>query len=318
MLRRRAFLGGLLAALPGCAAAGGDIRIAEPFALPALPGNAVLRPLGGVEIDRQRLGFGGLSGLHLSPDLTLSAVSDVGHFAEFSLTLDAALRPMALALRRHGRLRDGGGRFLPRGYSGDAEALARLPDGDWLVGFERWHRIRRYRDLDGPGLYIEAPPGLARAPVNAGLESLTVLADGRWLAIAEEMPLPDAADATAAWLGGPGGWMALGYRTAAGLVPVDAAALPDGGALVLERAFSLFGGFSGRLVRLPAAAIAAATPGAVLEAEEILRIASPLPVDNYEAMAVVRHSGRVLVALASDDNENRLQRSLVLLFELLR
>ena len=34
--------------------------------------------------------------------------------------------------------------------------------------------------------------------------------------------------------------------------------LPDGGALVLERSFSLFSGFGGRLTRLSAAALRAA------------------------------------------------------------
>jgi len=54
----------------------------------------------------------------------------------------------------------------------------------------------------------------------------------------------------------------------------------------------------------------------VLEGEEILRIAAPLPVDNFEGVSVLRYQGRLLVALVSDDNENRLQRSLLLLFEL--
>ncbi|HEV7264845.1 MAG TPA: esterase-like activity of phytase family protein [Falsiroseomonas sp.] len=317
MIRRRNILAGLLAAVPGCAAARQGARLAEPFSLPALPGNMVLRPLGGLEIDRHALGFGGLSGLHLAPDLTLSAVSDIGHFVEFDLTLDAMLRPMTLTLRRAGRLRDGGGRFLPRGYAGDAEALAKLPDGGWLVTFERWHRIRRYDDLNGPGLYVAAPPGLERAPVNAGLESLAVLADGRWFGIAEDLALLDAAGVTAAWMRGPGGWTALGYRPLPGMGPVDAAPLPEGGALVLERGFSLFGGFSGRLVRLPPAALAAPAAGAVLEGQELLRLASPLPVDNYEGVAMTVHAGHRLVALVSDDNENRLQRSLVLLFELI-
>jgi hypothetical protein len=99
--------------------------------------------------------------------------------------------------------------------------------------------------------------------------------------------------------------------------PVDAAPLPGGGALVLERGFSLFGGFSARLTRISAAALAEVRPGSVLEGEEILRFASPLPVDNYEGVAVVRHQGRLLVGVISDDNENRLQRTLLLLFEML-
>jgi hypothetical protein len=40
-----------------------------------------------------------------------------------------------------------------------------------------------------------------------------------------------------------------------------------------------------------------------------------MPVDNYEGVAVLRHQGRLLVGVISDDNENRLQRTLLLLFE---
>jgi hypothetical protein len=314
---RRGLLSALLAALPACAGAqpgGPGSSIATPFALPDLPDNRVLRPLGGLDIARTRLGFGGLSGLHVAPDLTVSVISDLARSAELELALDEAMRPQGLALRRVGWLRDGAGRALPRGYAGDAESLARLPDGTWLVGFERWHRIRRHRDLDAPGTYVEAPPGLENAPANAGLESLAVLSDGRWLAVAEDLALPEAPGLTAAWLGGPGAWIPLAYRPGPGLHPVDAAPLPDGGALVLERGFSLLGGFSGRLVRLPAAALAGAAPGAVLEGEEVLRIADPLPSDNFEGVSVFRHGGRLLVAIVSDDNENRLQRSLLLLF----
>lgn len=314
---RRALLATLLAALPGCAAAQREGLFSWPFALPDLPGNTVLRPLGGLEIARHELGFGGLSGLHIAPDLTVTVISDLGRFAEMSLTLDAALRPLRLALRRTGRLADGAGRPLPRGHASDAEALARLPDGSWLIGYERWHRIRRHVTLDGPGSYVEAPPGLERAAANAGLESIAVLADGRWLAIAEELALPEAPGLTAGWIGGPGAWVPIGWRPASGMQPVDAAPLPGGGALVLERGFSLFGGFSARLTRVGATALAQARAGSVLEGEEILRFASPLPVDNYEGVAVVRHQGRLLVGIVSDDNENRLQRTLLLLFEML-
>jgi hypothetical protein len=303
------------ATLPACAAAQPRL-VAWPFPLPELPENRQVRPLGGLEIDRGALGFGGLSALHVAPDLTVTAVSDLARFAEFSLSLDAALRPMGMTLKRAGWLRDGAGRPLARGYTGDAESLARLPDGQWLVGFERWHRIRRYRDLDGPGAYVEAPPGLDQAPANGGLESLAVLADGRWLGLAEELAPPDAPALRVAWLGRPGAWTRLAYRPAEGTVPVDVAALPEGGALVLERGFSLFAGFSGRLVRLPAAALAGATRATVLQGEELLWLSPPLPVDNYEGVAAFRHQGRLLVALVSDDNQNRLQRSLLLLFEL--
>ena len=313
---RRTLLGALLATLPASAEAQQGALFAWPFSLPDLPGNTALRPLGGMEIDRGALGFGGLSGLHIAPALSLTLVSDLGRYAEMSLVLDAQSRPFRLSLRRAGALQDGSGRPLSRGRAGDAEALAHLPDGSWLVAYERWHRIRRHARIDGPAIHVEAPPGLDQAQANGGLESLAVLADGRWLAITEELAIPDAPGAVAGWLGGPGAWVPFGWRPAPGMAPVDAAPLPDGGALVLERGFSLFGGFSARLTRIDAATLARTRPGSVLEGEEILRFAAPLPVENYEAVSVVRHRGRLLVGIVSDDNESWLQRTLLLLFEL--
>ena len=315
-LDRRTLLGALLATLPACAQAQQGGLLSWPFALPDLPPGSPLRPLGGMEIARHELGFGGLSGLHIAPDLSLTLVSDLGRFAEMSLVLDAQSRPFRLALKRAGALQDGSGRPLSRGRAGDAEALARLPDGSWLVAYERWHRIRRHARIDGPAIHVEAPPGLDQAPANGGLESLAVLADGRWFAITEDLAFPDAPGVVAGWLGGPGAWVPIGWRSAPGMAPVDAAPLPDGGALVLERGFSLFGGFSARLTRIGAAALAQGRPGGVLEGEEILRFSAPLPVENYEAVSVVRHQGRLLVGIVSDDNESWLQRTLLLLFEL--
>lgn len=313
-LARRALLGALVQA-PALALAGPD-ELGTAFDLPELPHNLALRPLGGLEIHRARLGFGGLSGLHVGDDLAFTAISDRGWFLEAELRLDGALRPAGLLKRRTGRLGDGAGRPLRGGHAADAEALARLPDGQWLVAFERWHRIRRYADLAGPGVYVEAPPGIEAAPANAGLEALAVLADGRWLAIAEGLRSAEAPGMAAAWLGGPGRWMNLAWRNGFGTEAVDAAPLPDGGALVLERSFALLGGFGGRLARVPAGRLAAAGPGSVLAGEELLRIIPPLPVDNYEAAATFAWQGRRLCALLSDDNESRLQRTLLLLFEM--
>ncbi len=319
MLRRRLFLVAALAGLPGCMRAAEPGPLARPIGLPALPPTAPLRLLGGLRVDTGQLGFGGLSGLHLAPDLTLTVISDLSRHAAMRLALDSDLRPTGLTLLRHGPLRDGAGHPLPRGHAGDAEALARLPDGTWLVAFERWHRIRAYGDLDGPGRYVEAPPGIERAPANGGLESLAVLADGRWIAMAEELPPGLDSSVTTGWIrGAAGGWRPFGYRPAPDHVPVDLAALPDGGVLVLERSFSLFRGFSGRLARLSAAQIADPRPGMAVQAATLLPLTAPLPTDNYEGLAVLDHDGRLLVAMISDDNENRLQETLLLLFELQR
>jgi hypothetical protein len=306
---RRAFL----AALGATSAASAKAQnAAQPFALPDLPGP--LRPLGGLVLAPDMLGGGGFSGVHLAPDLTLTLISDRGHWSEARLLLDG-LTPIGLQPLRHGPLRDEAGKPIPRGFAADAEALARRPDGTWLVAFERRHRIRAYRRLDGPGAYVAAPPGLEAAPPNGGLESLAVLQDGRLFAIAEIFTPPDRPELRHAWLGAPGRWTPLYWQPAPGFHPTDAAILPDGRALVLERRFSLLGGFSARLVMTAHDALRSAREGAVLRGETILLLNdAPLPSENWEAVAVTRLGDQTLVALISDDNESVLQRSLLLLF----
>ena len=328
-LGRRGFLrslGATTLVIAGACVAQGVPRSAEPavgqaaapLVLNGLPTPAgSLRLLGGLALDDAVIGFGGFSGLHLDAALRLTAISDIGRFFTARLVLHEDGVPAGLAGLRTGRLRDGSGAPLPRGFSGDAESLARLPDGTWLVGFERWHRIRAHARLDGPGTYVEAPPGIEQAPANGGLEALAVLADGRWLAIAEKHAPPETPDLRHAWIGGPGRWLPVAYRPGTDFDPSDAAPLPDGGALVLERRFSIFGGFRARLVRVPAAALAASRQGAVIEGDELLRLEPPWPADNWEGVTAVRlANGRTLVALITDDNQNVLQRSMLLLFTL--
>ncbi|RKK04573.1 esterase-like activity of phytase family protein [Pseudoroseomonas wenyumeiae] len=306
----------LLAALGGLgllAACGADAPPATPLPPLTLPADSPLVSLGGLLLNRKAMGFGGLSGLHIDPDLTLTAVSDLGRWLQARLVLDEAGQPQGLEALRSGRLSDGLPIPLPGKLSRDAESLARLPDGTWLVGFERWHRIRAYDRIDGWGEPVEMLPGLRQAPLNGGLESLTVLADGRWLAVAEDLRLGDGGRLRRVWVGRPGDWTVLSYRPTPGYVPTDAAALPDGGAVLTERSFSLLGGFQGQLKRVPAAALANPAPDAVLE-PEVLLDAATLPMENWEDVASFSWRGRQFLALMTDDNEFFLQKGLLLLF----
>lgn len=269
-----------------------------------------LRPLGGLELNRAAIGFGGFSGLHLDPSLNLTVISDTGRWFRAPLLMQGD-RPAGLGPIATGLLRDGGGEALRRGRTTDAEALARQADGTWLIGFERWHRIRTFSALEAPGAFFEAPPGLETAPANGGLESLAVLADGQILAIAEHQPDPTDPTLRRAWLGGTGAWRATSYRPLPGFVPTDAAGLPDGGALVLERRFALIeGGFTGRLVYLPPSALAVSP----LAGQALLNFPPDGPAENYEGVAVLRRGRDLWLALISDDNQNAFQRSLLLLY----
>jgi hypothetical protein len=305
MTSRRA----LLAALPGTACAQSPAGpLATPFDLP--PRSGPLRPLGGLELNRAAIGFGGFSGLHLDVALNLTVISDTGRWFRAPLLMTGE-RPTGLGTPTTGMLRDGSGEALRRGRTTDAEALARRPDGTWLVGFERWHRIRAFTALDAPGSFFEAPPGVEAAPPNGGLEALAVLADGRLLAIAEFQNDPTDPALRRAWLGGPGDWRPTSYRPAPGFTATDAAGLTDGGALVLERRFALIeGGFTARLVHLPSAALET-TP---LTGQALLNFPPDGPAENYEGVAVLRRGSALWIALISDDNQNAFQRSLLLLY----
>ena len=309
-LRRRSLAlvaAGLLAA---CAPPHGPPAIPLP-PLP-LPAAHPLRSLGGLRLDRAVIGFGGLSGLHIGDDLQLTAVSDTGRWLRARLVLDATGPPQALAELDSGPLSDGLLLGLPGRFSLDAESLARLPDGRFAVGFERWHRIRVYDGIGGWGEPVAAPPGLAEAPLNASLESLAVLADGRWLLITEG--LEHAPGLLRGWVGRPGAWVPLSYRPTPGFLPTDLAPLPDGGALLVERRFNVWErGFKGRLLHLPAARLAGLGANNEMQAEVLLDD-TQLPRENWEGVSTFWWNGQQIIVMMTDDNEFFLQQGLLILF----
>jgi YD repeat-containing protein len=287
---------------------------AQPLALSAAD-LARLGPLefrGGLQLSGEGV-FGGCSGAVVSADgATLLTVNDEGAWLEARLGYDGAGRLVGATLARVGNLRGLEGQPLAGKDDGDAEALAPLPGGGLLVGFERNHRLWRYvdaaRGLDQAAQLVATPAELRSAPANGGLEALAAFADGRVLALTED--LADGA-ARVGWLGQGGSWERLLYEPAPDFSPSDAAALANGDALVLERAYSPEQGARARVVRVPAAALRG---GARLRGELLGEVRPPL-ADNFEGVAVRQDaSGRTLVYLLSDDNfDRRGQRTLLLL-----
>jgi len=275
---------------------------------------------GAVEVVGAGSGVGGLSGLAITDGgQRMVAISDVGAVVS-------------------GRLHHEGGRLagigditvrrlpgLPprRGLArpDDSEEIVALPDGVWLVSFEGLHRIRRYAsgpdEPNGAPAGLPLPPGLESRPPNSGLEALTRLHDGRLLTLAEG---PDNGVAErSAWIGRPplrgrDDWEAFTYRAERGFRPVGATTLPDGDVLVLERRFSLLGGFKSRIARVRTADL---RPGATVAGEELARLEPPLLTENFEGIAAVPGTGgETLVYLVSDDNFNALQRTYLVLLAL--
>ena len=294
------------------------LRIDEPAARKV--GRLIWR--GGIAMTSNSRNFGGWSDLVVSPDnRTLTSISDTGPWFTAAIERDAKGNLTGLRQATIGPMRDLKGQPLADKSWGDAEGMALMPDGSWIVSFERHHRIWRYPTLDGTPQPITTPPHFDRQPDNGGVEALVALADGRIVAISEEYSLRP--NALVGWIGRPVGagggqgsylWDMFEYMKVPYFNPTAIRPLPDGSFIVLERAFDFMRGVRARLVHFPASALKA---DAVIDGEELARLASPYTVDNMEGLAITTgEHGETLLWLIADDNFNPLQRNLLMLFEL--
>ena len=293
---------------------------ADPVPLyPDETGPAVLGKLryrGGLRLTALEPRFGGWSDLRIADDgRRVTMISDRGYWLDATLVIDATGRLTGLERARLGPLIDTRGRPVT-GRFNDAEGLAARADGGYVISFEGQHRLWLYPAAEPPFTKaptpLTTPPGATAQPANGGMEALASLASGDLLVLSEEM---GTGDDHAGWIGDGQRWEKLTYRAASDYKPTAIAGLPNGDALVLERRFSLLGGFGGRLVRVRAADIA---PGRLLKGQELARFESPATVDNFEGVAIARGpSGETLVVVVSDDNYQRLlQQTLLMMFEL--
>ncbi|WP_185961359.1 esterase-like activity of phytase family protein [Telmatospirillum sp. J64-1] len=268
---------------------------------------------GGLRLNSSLDGFGGFSGLSVREGRA-TVVSDRGRWFSFDLIHDDDGRLVDAAVLRGGDLHEPDGRPV-QGRRGDAEEIQAEADGTWLVAFEQDHRLWRYGPdfafLGEVPLPAELGPLL---PSNAGLEAVVRLDDGRLLLIAEGSRSPEAEDVTPAWVGPDDGsdWRRLSYRAAPGYKPVGAARLPDGNLLVLERHFSLMGGFGSRIVLVESKKV---SEGVVLQGKELALLRPPVVTDNFEGISVSSSGdGEVYLYIVSDDNFSPLQGNYLLYF----
>jgi hypothetical protein len=256
--------------------------------------------------------FGGLSGLSIGVDGKLYAVSDRGYWLSAGMQMDPngtlldltdwRIAPILTMTNTPvtGRLRD-------------AEALAQARDGSFLVAFEGVHRIWRYspppKTFESTPVAVPIPSAMARAPNNGGIEGLTMLPDGRLLALTEELKNPDGS--FKGWLIDDSQFVELSYAPAEGFRVTDCAALNNGDVLVLERRYVPIGILSARLTLVKANSL---QPGAKLDGKELLKLEQPLAVQNFEAVAAQQTSKGTMIYIVSDDNYSAFQQTLLLQF----
>jgi hypothetical protein len=264
--------------------------------------------------------FGGVSGIRVQPDgANFIALTDKGWWLKGRIVYDGN-RPSGIADAQMAPILGPDGLALAaRGWY-DTESLAQ--DGGTLyVGIERANRIVRL-DYGKDGLLaraqpIEVPPGVRGLPNNKGLEALVFVPRGLPLGGAliaiSERGLNRDGNLLAFIIGGPRpGPFAL--KRTADFDVSDAALLPSGDLLVLERKFSWTTGLFVRIRRIKLADVA---PGALVDGRVLFEADLGSAIDNLEGLSIHRGAnGETVLTLVSDDNFSALQRTLLLQFTL--
>ena len=291
------------------------IAIAPDGAAPPLVGR--LEFLGGWKIASDNPAFGGISSMVALPDNRFLMLSDNGTLAGFTLDEDGnrAIRPFIAPLP------DGPEKpneFARRNW--DAESMLYNPGtGQFWVGYEHQHSIWRYGPSFARKEAAHYPKATQQWPENGGAEAMLRLPDGRFLVFSESA------------LYAKGGYQALmfeddpaepgseavlfGHRPPKGYKLTDAALIDDKSALMLHRRFTPLDGVSA-IVSI--AQLADFQPGKVAASLPIATLKPPLKVDNMEALAVTGDGDDMVVWMASDDNFNAFQESLLFKFRLLK
>jgi hypothetical protein len=279
--------------------------------------------LGGVALSSRDPAFGGFSALAVEGD-GFTLLGDGGNIVRFRMGADWRPRNVIFS-------------YLPAGprtgwdkRDRDSESLAVDAAGRMFVSFENTNAIWRYAPGFARAEALATPAPMADWSENGGAEALARLPDGRFVAISETTFVPRRA-----WRGSPGTRRRtrdavifsgdptapgtrrsrFAYRPFGRYDPADAAALPNGDLVVLDRDFALPFRWSNRVSIVPRRAIRA---GGVAEGRLVAVLDAPLVHDNFEGLAVTRDGADTILWLVSDDNQMPLQRSLLLKFRLER
>jgi len=279
---------------------------------------------GGLNLFGKTSYFGGFSALAIDPSgRSLLAISDAGVWLRATIEYDgrkikglshAVLGPL---LGKDGApLRD----ELDRDTEGLALVSGTTQEGTAYVSFERHHAIEPYSftaDRFGPpGGALPLPAGAKGMNANQGIEAIAYLNTGKLKGtlVAFSERKTDKKGNLQGWLIGgptPGG---ITLKRLGGFDITDAAPLPEGGLVVLERRFRYSEGVKMRIRRISANEI---KRGALMLGEVLLEANDALNIDNMEAIAAHRTaSGETVLTLMSDDNYSGLQRTLIMQFAL--
>lgn len=288
--------------------------VALRFAPVALPDAAVMkRKLGAFRLEAAwhvtsaYARFGGYSAMVPQRGGHLLAFSDRGYRLSFSPPGAPAKAPSSHLIIA----RQPPGREL---Y--DAESATSDPTtGRVWIGWENDNTITRHAP-DFRSYLRRRPAAMRGWGINSGPEAMARLADGRFIVLREGFSSWSDRERHKALLfahdplerATPRGFTFVGPE---GFSPTDMAQLPDGRVLILMRrvVWPLPARFEGRIVLADPKDIRI---GGLWRGKVVAVLSPPLPVDNFEGLAVEPgNHGRITVWMISDDNAAAFQRTLL-------
>jgi hypothetical protein len=275
---------------------------------------------GGLVLHSSDKNFGGFSAIRVAADgAHFIALTDKGWWFRGRIVYEGT-HPRGIAEAEMAPILGADGRPLAASLWFDTESIAE--DGGTLyVGIERVHQIVRFNygkeGLLARGRAIPVPKELRSLPANKGLEGLVFVPKGLPLAgtliAISERGLDAAGNVRAFLIGGPSPG-AFAVKRSADYDVSDAALLPGGDVLLLERKFSWTSGLAVRIRRI---ALGEIKPGALVDGPVLFEADLGYEIDNMEGLSVHRTpDNETVLTLISDDNFSMLQRTLLLQFTL--
>ena len=273
---------------------------------------------GGLVLSSSNENFGGISALRMRSDGShFFGATDRGFWLRGRIVYDGN-RPTGIADVEMKPVLDADGN--PAGRL-DVESIA--VDGNTLyAGVERINSIFRFDfgrlGFLAPGRPVAIPPAIKKWPGNQSLEAIVYVPRGYplggTLIVLSECGIDESGNAQAFLIGGstPGMFM---VKRSDNYDISDAALLPSGDLLLLERKYFVQDGASMRIRRVPLGKI---KPGALLDGKVLIEANKNYQIDNMEAIGVHRaSSGKTILTLMSDDNFSPDQRTILLQFALM-
>jgi hypothetical protein len=276
---------------------------------------------GGLSLQSPGKHFGGLSAIRVQTDgARFISLTDRGWWLRGRIVYEG-VRPTGIADAEMAPILAADGQPLAKRGWFDTESIAQ--DGDTLyVGIERVHQIVRF-NYGRDGLLARAQPigvplAMRSLPANRGIEALVFVPKGLplggTLIAISERGLDKAGDIVAFLIGGPQPGT-FSVRRSDSFDISDAALLPDGGLLLLERKFSWTSGLAVRLRQMKLGDVA---PSALIDGPVLFEADLGYEIDNMEGLSVHRGpDGETVLTLVSDDNFSIIQRTLLLQFTLI-